>query len=122
MSTESDLRQFRVDQANRVIAAFGAHGHRLLYSHEYERLARFDVDAHEQVWFIDHHTGMKIYPSESNMPSIPELAQALIGYIRTGKKLDQDWTIFGSTLTNYDDVATAAVRMDLGQCHAVQFK
>lgn len=33
-----------------------------LYSPAYERRGRFGFDRVDSVWYIDHHSGMKIYP------------------------------------------------------------
>lgn len=122
-----DLLQYRVDQANAVIKAISDHGDRLMYSDEYRRTSRFDTTSHGRVWFIDHHTGMQIYPRSglvwdgfTSDATARKLVEALSHYIQTGKPIDAEWTAIGENALGYDKEAIAAVRMDLAHCKAVQ--
>lgn len=127
MSQAAGLLQYRVDQANAVIRAVSDHGARLMYSPEYKRVARFDVDSHCQLWLIDSHTGMKVYPRDGEDwpgftagPIAEVLIESLVIYIRTGKAIAPSWMRIGQNPQGYDKEAMAAVRMDLAHCDAVQ--
>ena len=122
-----DLLRYRVDQANAVINAVASHGGRLMYSEEHKRASRFDITSHGRVWFIDHYTGMQIYPKSgliwtgfTSDAAARKLVEALCQYIMCGKPIDAEWTAAGSSALGYDKEAMAAVCMDLAHCKAVQ--
>jgi len=127
MSQAIGLLQYRVDQANAVIRAVSDHGERLMYSEEYKRIARFDVDSHQQLWLVDAHTGLKVYPRDGEVwPGFTAgesgrfLVFSLVEYIKSGKAIDATWTALGKNALDYDKEAMAAIRMDLAHCKAVQ--
>jgi hypothetical protein len=87
----------RVRQANKVIAIIASCGRRFFYSPAYDRTARFGLDKHGQVWFVDCHTGMKLHPfGEKNWPgfthgqTLKDLVARLAHYITTGYQLELD--------------------------------
>jgi hypothetical protein len=52
----------RAHEANKVIGIVSGTGRRFLYSECHDRVARVGLDGVLQVWWIDHHTGMRLYP------------------------------------------------------------
>jgi hypothetical protein len=91
----SDELKQRVREANKVIAIVAKHGRRFFYSREYDRTARFGLDRHEQVWYLDEHTGMKLYPFDvlkdwkgfTHGSTLKCFVADLSEYITTGKRL-----------------------------------
>jgi hypothetical protein len=86
--------EYRMEQANAVLAALASHGPRAFYSPVYELSAYFYVDSVLQGWLVDYRTGMK--QEASRAPVLyddPErgLLQELVSYIRTGKAIDASW-------------------------------
>lgn len=81
----------RAHAANQVIAAIAATGRRFFYSQAHDRTSRFDLDDVEQIWYVDHHTGMKLAPLAdrwtgfTNGDNAKQLILALASYIDTGE-------------------------------------
>lgn len=91
-----ELKQ-RVREANKVIAIIAKHGRRFFYSSIYDRTARFGLDKYEQVWYLDEHTGMKLYPfGEQDWPgfihgsTLKYLVARLAQFIVNGHPLELD--------------------------------
>lgn len=54
-------KQQRCDEVNAAIQVIGAHGRRFFYSAKHARYARCEVDPRGKVWFVDDHTGKRVY-------------------------------------------------------------
>jgi hypothetical protein len=88
-------KQARVKKANAVIKIISEHGRRFFYSSIYDRTSKFGLDRHGQTWYVDDHSGMKLYPFhvEKKWPgfthggTLKNLVAALAQYIATGEKL-----------------------------------
>lgn len=85
----------RVRQANAVIKIVASHGRRFFYSEAYDRVSRFGLDRVDQVWYVDQHTGMKLYPfgggtwpGFTHGSTLQDLVARLAQYIETETKLD----------------------------------
>lgn len=91
----ADTKWQRVKQANAVIKIVASHGRRFLYSEAHDRIGRFGLDRVDQVWYVDAHSGMKLYPF-GNAPwpgfthgsTLQDLIARLAQYIETGAALD----------------------------------
>lgn len=102
MSELAELTR-RAAACNALIDMISRHGRQLLYSRMFDRNARFDVDRHAQVWYVDEHTGLKLYPFGADRWigfSHGEVARALVAslaqYIKTGDavpyvRFEQEW-------------------------------
>lgn len=98
MHKDYAVRHARSDHANYVIQVISERGRRFFYSHIYGRAARFFVDDVGQVWYVDDHTGMQLYPLEkkawhgfSHGSTLKALVHELAQYIQTGEPLHIDW-------------------------------
>lgn len=88
-------KQARARKANAVIKIISDHGRRFFYSSIYERTSKFGLDRHGQTWYVDDHSGMKLYPFnvEKKWPgfthggTLKNLIAALANYVATGEKL-----------------------------------
>jgi hypothetical protein len=98
----------REEAANLVLMAIATTGRHLFNNPANERVARFYLDEVEQVWFVDHMTGMQFAPISSSWTgcSVGEKGRALIvaldKFIRTGERvpfehLQNDWG-YGSAM------------------------
>lgn len=90
----SELKH-RVKQANKVISILAKHGRRFFYCAVQDRIARFGLDRHEQIWYVDERSGMKLYPfgaqawpGFTNAAALKELVAALALYIENGKTIE----------------------------------
>jgi hypothetical protein len=86
--------EYRMEQANAVLAALASHGPRAFYSPQYELTAYFYVDSVLQGWLVDYRTGMK--QEASRAPVLYDDAERgllldLLEYIRTGKAINASW-------------------------------
>lgn len=94
-TSTNEMKWARVRQANTVIKIVASHGRRFFFSEAYDRISRFGLDRAGQVWYVDQHTGMKLYPfGAGNWPgfthggTLQELVARLAQYIETGAQLD----------------------------------
>ncbi len=103
-ATGIEALEQRAEAANAVIDIISRHGRQFFYSPVYDRASRFDIDRHCQIWYVDHHTGMKVYPLilGADWPGFThgrvakELIHSLARYIATGLKVpyslfEKDW-------------------------------
>lgn len=98
----------REEAVNLVLMAIATTGRQLFYGPANDRVARFFLDEYEQVFYIDHLTGMQFAPLTRPWIgcSLGETGRALIEalekFIRTGEKvpyaqLQNDWG-YGSAM------------------------
>jgi hypothetical protein len=88
----------RVRQANAVIKIISSHGRRFFYSEAYGRTGYFGLDRVGQVWYVDQHTGMKLYPFGNGYwvgfthgGTLQVLIARLAQFIETAEQLDLAW-------------------------------
>lgn len=62
----NDGREQRVEHANELIRLIGSYGRRFFWSAEHQRFAHIELDARGRVWFIDDHTGMRVFTHCAN--------------------------------------------------------
>lgn len=93
----SAAQKDRARAANQVIAALASRGQRLLWSDAHDRTSALGLDKHGQVWFIDGHTGIKLYPFGLNHwpgftggAAMQILVAALADFIHSGVPLVAD--------------------------------
>ena len=106
----------RAHEANKVIGIVSGTGRRFLYSECHDRVARVGLDGVLQVWWIDHHTGMRLYPfggghwfGFSGAPIVRQLVERLAEYVRDGRRLELE--LFTDDATQWDyGAAMAEVR------------
>lgn len=61
-----DGREQRVEHANELIRMIGSHGRRFFWSSKHQRFARLELDARGRVWFVDDHTGTRVFTHRTN--------------------------------------------------------
>lgn len=105
----------RVRAANRIIDAIAESGPCNLYSPVSDRKARFGLDRVGQVWYVDHFTGMRLYPSPNaswlgftGSDNLRRLVEALGAFIRESAPLDVDKIV--ALLDGYSAKDRAEVR------------
>lgn len=100
MTTNNDSAQLahRVKQANKVIELIASKGRRFFYSEAHKRLSRFGLDKYGQIFYVDHYTGMKIYPfAEGYWPgftsgqTLKAFIARLAQYVKTGEPMEAHW-------------------------------
>lgn len=111
------LIEYRMGQANAVLAALATTGYHAFYSHQYELLAYFYVDSVLQGWYVDHMTGLK--HEATHAPSLYDgaecdLLRELVAYLRTGKPIDPRLIkAFGYGTEDFDQVWEVVSKLDL---------
>lgn len=105
----------RVKEANKVLQAIASHGSMVFHSEVHNRVARFGLDRHYQVWYVDERSGMLIYPFGANpWPGFTHDAlsksfiTALACYVKLGDKVPANW--FADDLWGYCEDEMNAVR------------
>lgn len=98
----------REEAANLVLMAIATTGRKLFYSPANDRVARFYLDEYEQVFYVDHYTGLQFAPLAKDWTGFTPgdtgraLILALDKFIRTGEKvsfghLQENWG-YGSAM------------------------
>lgn len=124
-----EARRRRLDAANQVLTIVGSHGARLFYSETQEAMSRLHVDMYGQIWFVDGHSGMKVYPYGAGRwigftagEAMRSLVEALRHYLETGEPVSA--AHFGPWPDGhgwgYPDEAMEAVRQAVYQVPAVR--
>lgn len=105
----------RVRAANRIIDAIAENGPCKLYSPVYDRKARLGLDRVEQVWYVDHFTGLRLFPFSgavwlgfTGADNLRRLVEALALFCRDAAPLDADLIV--SLLDGYSAKDLAEVR------------
>lgn len=123
----------RAEEANKVIAAIAAFGHRFFYNADDDRTTRLEVDDRARVWLIDHRRGQRVYVSEirgtwrgfGNGGTLKALVAELVVYIKDGRPMRRGhfgpWSpsTCGGDLWGYGAEEMAKVRAAVSVLEAV---
>lgn len=90
-------KQQRAEHVNQVIRIIADHGRRFFFSASQQRYASMEVDERGRVWFIDDHSGRRVYTHRTpwggrwrgftHGGTLRALVEEFREYIRTGKQL-----------------------------------
>jgi hypothetical protein len=130
MPTENKLalKRQRADQVNQAIRIIADHGRRFFYSQTVNRYASMEVDARGKVWFIDDHSGKRIFTHDtvwggrwrgfSHGGTLKNLIKEFRDYICTGNQLHPGYLgperFDDSNIWGYDEEDMRAVREQAG--------
>jgi hypothetical protein len=116
----------RANEANKVIRAIGKHGRRFLCSVSQRRYSVFYTDAYGQVWYVDHYTGLKVYPFGPDQwpgftpgDTMKAMVAVLAQYIKEGTPVPRSY-FDNPYIWGYDDTAMAKVREEAFQSQAIK--
>lgn len=102
----------RVREVNKIIGVISEHGPRFLYSAAHGRRARFGLDRYLQTWYVDHQTGLIVYPFGEDrwlgFTGPRELVAMLAHFAKDDTPLDLDKLL--ALLVSYSDEDKALVR------------
>lgn len=87
-------KQDRLVHANRLIVAIASHGRRFFYNEARDCYARIELDNRGRVWFVDAHSGKRVYTHHdgrwrgfTNGGTLRSLVERMRDYIATGWQL-----------------------------------